>query len=172
MHTLTVPVAEILGAPGEYRDIAIHEPLPGVGTVLARLGDGPVHADLRAESVIEGVLVTGLVTGDASLQCARCLSEFPAGIEVEVCELYVGPDQPVPEGDDAYRVVGTEVHLEPMLRDALTLALPARPLCRAECRGMCARCGADLNAGACACVEDDVDPRWAPLAALRDKLET
>jgi uncharacterized protein len=57
-----------------------------------------------------------------------------------------------------------------MLRDAVTLALPLRPLCREDCKGLCARCGNDLNAGPCDCGGDDIDPRWEALAALRERL--
>jgi uncharacterized protein len=167
---LTVSVAEILDRPGEYREITVSEPVSGVRNALARLDDGAVTAALRAESVVEGILVTGRVGGATVLQCARCLSEFRSAVDLEVCELYVGPGHA--GDDDVYRVAGTEIHLEPMLRDSITLALPLRPLCRPGCKGICARCGADLNAGPCECSEDDVDPRWAPLTALREKLET
>jgi uncharacterized protein len=56
--------------------------------------------------------------------------------------------------------------LRPLVRDALLLELPLAPLCRPDCRGLCARCGADLNAGPCSCVADR-DPRWGALDALR-----
>jgi uncharacterized protein len=57
-----------------------------------------------------------------------------------------------------------------MLRDALALELPLNPLCRADCKGYCPRCGADLNAGACDCTDEEIDLRWAELAVLREKL--
>jgi uncharacterized protein len=91
-------------------------------------------------------------------------------VEVEVCELYTAPGHEAE--DDAYRVGGTEIDLEPMLRDALTLALPLNPVCREDCAGLCAHCGKDLNEGACDCVEDTTDPRWEALASLRAKLES
>jgi uncharacterized protein len=170
VQTLTVSVAELLGRPGEYRDIRVAEPVAGVGNALARLTDDPVEAGLRAESVIEGVLVTGHVSGSTALQCARCLIEFPSTVDVDVCELYVAPGHGAPADDDTYRVQGTEIHLEAMLRDAITLAIPLQPLCREDCKGICASCGADLNSATCTCVEDDTDPRWAPLENLKQRL--
>ena len=169
MHELTISVAEILGHPGAYRDIRLTKPLPGVRTALARV-QNDLDADLRAESVVEGVLVTGDVRGNAVLQCARCLKQLPSGVEVEVCELYYGPGHEPPADEDAYSVKGVEIDLEPMLRDAVALALPLNPLCSADCKGICARCGRDLNLKDCDCTEDEMDPRWAALDALRDKL--
>jgi uncharacterized protein len=88
---------------------------------------------------------------------------------VDVCELYAGPGH---EGEeDSYEVTGTEIDLEPMLRDALVLALPLNPLCSQDCKGYCAGCGQNLNEGECTCTSDDVDPRWAGLEALRTKLD-
>jgi uncharacterized protein len=58
-----------------------------------------------------------------------------------------------------------------MVRDALVLALPLNPVCEAACKGLCARCGKDLSGGPCDCSEDDVDPRWAELATLKDRLK-
>ena len=173
MSSLTMSVTELLGRPGEHRDVRLSEPLEGVRTTLARLSDEPVSAALRAESVVEGILVTGSVSGGTVVQCARCLKQIDSGVEVELCELFVAPGHEVSDSgaDDTYRVTGTEIKLEPMLRDALTLALPLHPLCRADCKGICAQCGADLNAGDCSCAEDETDPRWAPLEELRAKLE-
>jgi uncharacterized protein len=166
-------VAELLGRPGEYRDVRLSEPLEGVQTALARLSDEPISGNLRAESVIEGILVTGAVSGTTVVQCARCLTEFDSRIEADLCELFVAPGHDIRQSgaDDTYRVIRSEIGLEPMLRDAMTLALPLHPLCRADCKGLCAQCGADLNAGDCGCVEDESDPRWAPLEKLRARLE-
>ncbi len=172
MHDLTVSVAELLGRPGEYRDISINKRLPGVATTLARLADDQeLEADLRIESVVEGILVTGPVQGDTRLQCARCLAEFSSDVQLRVCELFVTPGHDAAGEDDVYRVVGVEIDLEQMLRDAVVLALPLKPLCRSECKGLCASCGHDLNYGACDCKDDDIDPRWAELSRLRAQLE-
>jgi uncharacterized protein len=169
VHGLTISVAEILGRPGAYRDIRLRKSLPGVRTALARV-QNDLDADLRAESVVEGVLVTGEVRGQAVHQCARCLKQLPSGVEVEVCELYYGPGHEAPADEDAYSVKGVEIDLEPMLRDAVALALPLNPLCSEDCKGICARCGRDLNLKDCDCKEEEGDPRWAALDALRDRL--
>jgi DUF177 domain-containing protein len=169
VQELTVSVAEILGHPGEYRDISISKPVEGLEISLARVGNHPLAARLRLESVVEGVLVTGPVEALADMECARCLKSLTSSVEVDVCDLYTAPGHEAEE--DAYRITGTEIDLEPMLRDAVTLALPFNPVCKQDCAGLCARCGKDLNDGPCDCTEDATDPRWAPLAALREKLD-
>jgi uncharacterized protein len=170
VQELTISVSEILGRPGEYRDISISKPVEGLEVALAHVGPRPLSAGLRLESVVEGILATGRVEALADLECARCLKSLTAPVEVEVCELYTAPGHEAE--DDAYRVTGTEIDLEPMLRDSVTLALPLHPLCREDCAGLCARCGKDLNEGACECVEDTTDPRWEALSSLRAKLES
>jgi uncharacterized protein len=170
VQELRVSVAEILGYPGEYRDIRLDRPISGVRTALARVTEGPVHAELRAESVVEGILMTGTVRAGTVLSCARCLDEFPSQVGLELCELFAGPGHESSVEDEAYRVEGKEVDLEPMLRDALTLAMPLHPLCREDCPGLCARCGRRLDVGTCDCFQEETDPRWAELDALREKL--
>jgi uncharacterized protein len=170
VQELRVSVAEILGYPGEYRDIRLDRPISGVGTALARVTERPVHAELRAESVVEGILMTGTVRAGTTLSCARCLEEFPSEVGLELCELFAGPGHEPSVEDEVYRVEGKEIDLEPMLRDALTLALPLHPLCREGCPGLCARCGRRLDVGSCECFQEETDPRWAELDALREKL--
>ena len=170
MQDLRVSVAEILGKPGANQHISIKKPLQGIRVGLAELEPAPIEAELMLESVVEGVLVTGPVAGDVRCSCARCLTEFDAPVEIEVCELFAGQGH-LEEEEDVYRVTGEDIDLEPMLRDELTLALPLNPLCRADCKGMCARCGRELNDGACDCTEETSDPRWAALDEVRAKLE-
>jgi uncharacterized protein len=170
VQDLTVSVADILGAPGRYRDIVVDADLPEVHNALARVGGSPVRARLRAESVVEGVLVTGRLDAVASVECARCLAATHEPLALEVCELFAASGSDA--DPDAYRVAGTDLDLRPMLVDAVALALPLRPLCRAGCRGLCSRCGRNLNTGACDCATEVTDPRWAPLSALRERLES
>ena len=172
VHDLTLSVADILGRPGELREFELTAVVPGVQTALARLDDVPIEAPLRAESVTDGILFTGTVTASARLTCARCLETFGEEVGLELCELYVPEGRELAEDEDAYRFVDTDIDLEPMLRDAIALALPLNPLHADDCKGLCAHCGADLNAGSCDCVDDAPDPRWAALSSLRDKLES
>lgn len=171
MSGLTISVADILGQPGAYRDLHLDAQVPGVTTALARLAPDPAHADLRAESVVEGILVSGTLAADATLECARCLKPFDADLSVDVCELFVAPGHEAQADEDSYRVIGADIDLEPMVRDALSLSLPLNPLCEPDCKGLCARCGRDLSAGPCDCVDDELDPRWAELAKLKERLK-
>lgn len=171
MPDLDISVVDLLGRPGEYRDFPVASRLQGVGNALAELEPTPVRGDLRAESVVEGVLITGAVTGRTALQCARCLAGFEAGLSVDLCELFVAPGHEGSAEEDSYRIAGKEIHLEPMLRDALTLALPLNPLCRPDCKGLCPSCGRNLNEGPCECREDTTDPRWAELEVIKQKLK-
>jgi uncharacterized protein len=70
------------------------------------------------------------------------------------------------DGDETYRLVDDQLDLEPLVRDAVLLELPQAPLCRADCRGLCATCGANRNLEPCAC-RPPGDPRWAVLDVLR-----
>lgn len=171
MHGLNLSVADLLGRPGEYRDFTISSVLSDVGNALARLQEEPVAGDLRAESVVEGILVTGRVHGTGSYKCARCLVDLSEDLSVELCELFVAPGHEQAADEDSYRVSGKEIHLEPMLRDALVLELPLNPVCREDCLGMCSGCGKNLNETECICTQDEIDPRWAGLALVRERLQ-
>jgi uncharacterized protein len=168
MEDLRVSVAEVLGRPGEYRDVSVSGRLGEARTELATLVDRPIHAALRLESVVEGILVTGTVEGDTVLTCARCLKEIHSRASVEVTELFAPPGSDVE--DEAYAISGAELDLAPMLRDALVLSLPLNPVCKSACSGICPQCGGDLSEGDH--VHDEgLDPRWAELSALRAKLD-
>lgn len=163
-------VAEILGRPGNLSEVSLRAPLEGISNACGRLSNEPIDAELRLESVVEGILVTGSARGIAEMSCARCLKPLESRLDVDVCELYVAPGHEAPPEEESYEVDGLEVDLEPMLRDAFALSLPLRPLCGTECRGLCPGCGVNLDEGVCRCKDDDVDPRWAGLSQLRDKL--
>jgi uncharacterized protein len=172
VQDLKVSIAQILDRPGESRDVRVAGRIGEIHTELARLADSPVEGELRLESVVEGVLVTGTLEADTVLTCARCLKEIPAPVEVEVVELFAAPGH-LTEEQEVYRITGLEVDLEPMVRDALVLSLPLNPVCENACTGMCAQCGRTLPpSGKCEyCVDEAVDPRWAGLSALKGRLE-
>ena len=172
MPDLRVSVAEILGRPGENRRLALSERVPGIRIELAEVSaERPVTADLRLESVVEGVLVSGPAAAPARFRCARCLKEISGRVELDICELFALASHAVAD-EDAYRVEGDTIDLEPMLRDVVTLALPLNPLCDADCKGLCAQCGQEMATHSVDCVQEKPDPRWAQLDALREKLDS
>jgi uncharacterized protein len=122
----------------------------------------PVQLDLRLESAVEGVLVTGTAQVELRGECVRCLTPVEDRIEVDLQELFVYPGSEATE-EEASRLEGDLLDLEPVLRDAVVLELPFQPLCRPDCAGLCPQCGANLNEEPGHQHTDDHDPRWAAL---------
>lgn len=140
-----------------------------LGTDVIGVPEGSdLDLDLRLESVMEGVLVSGSVRGRATGECVRCLEDVEQPLVVDLQELYVYPGR-APEGeddDDELRELKDDlIDLEPALRDAVVLALPFQPVCQDDCPGLCSECGARL-ADDPEHHHDSVDPRWAALQEI------
>jgi uncharacterized protein len=158
-----IDVRDLLDNPGSSRQLHLAELFEDLETELAEVSaEVPVRIDVLLESLVEGILVTGPLSGRVDYRCARCLKPYSGDFRVEVTELFVR--QPAPDDDD-YPVREGTIDLEPMVRDAVLLAVPFSPLCREECLGLCERCGGDRNLGECTC-PPAVDPRWQPLGRL------
>ncbi|HVM11926.1 MAG TPA: YceD family protein [Actinomycetota bacterium] len=161
----TVDVRDLLNRPGSSRELHVSPVLEDLGTELAAVpAETPVRVTGLLESVVEGILVSGAVSGPVAFRCARCLTEFTRDVRVDVAELF-GLDVEDPAEDTGYIVRDGELDLEPLIRDSLVLALPFSPLCRPDCLGLCERCGGNRNLGECSC-EPEVDERWSALADL------
>ncbi|MFI5100408.1 MAG: YceD family protein [Actinomycetes bacterium] len=148
------------------RSVSRVVPAPAeLGTDVVGVPQGSdVELELRLESVVEGVLVTGTARVHVEGECVRCLDPVSSEQEVRVQELYYYPDQNIDDGE-AGRLEGDYLDLEPLLRDAVVLGLPFRPVCRDDCPGLCSECGAKL-ADHPGHVHEQGDPRWAALQAL------
>ena len=151
-----------------------------LGTALARVPEGAdVDLDLRLESVVEGVLVSGTATMPVHAECARCLEPIAWDEVADIQELFVYAPQdarghrvevPQAEGEEDAppSIEGDLIDLEPTVRDAVVLRLPMAPTCRDDCAGLCPECGARLDDHP-GHGHETTDPRWAALSALRDK---
>lgn len=141
----------------------------GFGPVGFEL-DGPPRVSITAEEWQEGrVRISGLLTVRLAETCSRCLNVVERERSIPLDFRFEPGLDPWDEGPGVYALDANQDELDagPALREELLLALPNYPLCRPECRGLCPRCGTDLNEGDCDCVDATGDPRWE---ALRTQL--
>ena len=123
----------------------------------------------------EAFRLVGTVRTELELPCSRCLEPFRFPVDVEFDLRYLPqPDvSPEEEREVAEEDLETsfyrdeQIDLNELLREQFYLALPMKPLCRDECRGLCAQCGTNLNAGTCDCSPGWEDPRLAALKQLK-----
>lgn len=160
---LVVGVAELLRRPGSTRDELREAVLDGLATSTASVPAGaPITVEVRLEAVNEGVVAKGTVSAPWSGECRRCLRPIESVLVADVLEVY--EDEPV-EGETS-KLDHDRVDLEPLAREAVLLGLPLAPLCRDDCLGLCAECGADRNAGDCGHTVEVVDDRWSALSEI------
>jgi uncharacterized protein len=121
----------------------------------------------------DAVLVTAHLRGIQREPCSRCLRETDVPVQLEIEEEFFpsvdeesGAALPPPEDTDAFRIDAQHMlDLEEAVRQFWAAALPMQPLCDPDCRGLCSRCGQDLNVGACSCPPEE-DERWSALREL------
>jgi uncharacterized protein len=162
----------------EAKELAFSEPEGEINRALGlgpireyRLG-GPVSVVLSYYRAGMELFFRGELTAATVACCARCAEEFmaPSGRSFR----YVLAPRSI-EGNSDLRAEdlefslyeGEEVNLTPLIREQMLLALPTRPLCREDCRGLCPRCGANLNERACGCVIESADARLSVLRSIK-----
>jgi uncharacterized protein len=109
----------------------------------------------------------GHYEGEVHSECRRCLRDVTLTMADELHLLFVEAGDDVGSEDDVYLLPpdALEVDLRPALREQWLLAVPAFVLCSDDCKGLCQRCGTDLNVAACRCAVES-DSRWDALRSL------
>lgn len=159
-----VQVADLLRRPGETRDEHVEGVLDGLAVSASRVPDRePVRLDGTLQAVNEGIVLKGGVRAPWSGECRRCLRPVSGELAVDVLEVF--EDEPT-EGETS-KLDGVQIDLEPVVREAVVLDLPLAPLCREDCAGLCAECGALRDEVDCGHGVGEADPRWGALSELR-----
>lgn len=144
-------------------------------------GAGPDIAivNFRALKFGEKVLIEGSVKITVSLQCSRCLKDFSCHLDIPFRDEFDPAEKLAEEGEhelkhgdldlDYYK--NDEIDVAALVKEQVLLALPMKPVCSKECRGICPICGTDLNEGSCRCKTVKIDPRLTPLEKLRENMK-
>ncbi|MDQ0194984.1 YceD family protein [Paenibacillus wynnii] len=148
----------------------IHETVDVSKVVKGRkdiLAVAPLSVELKAlPAGTDCVNVVGKLSGDVDMLCSRCLNEVKSVLNIPFAETFKWLKQPVlPEdGDDELIYIKDEsVDLIPYVEENFVLHLPDAVLCKADCLGLCQKCGQNLNEGTCSCDNTVIDPRLAGL---------
>ena len=141
------------------------------------IGDGKeygVQGGCRLLRTRRGILVKCSLDTEVELTCGRCLCRFRHPLKISFEEEFlptidVTSGTPLPQTEEAGAFTIDERHIldltEPARQYAL-MAIPMKPLCRADCAGLCPKCGNNLNQGNCDCPTREIDPRWSELTKL------
>jgi uncharacterized protein len=135
----------------------------------------PVDLRVDVQKDANKVRLVGRVATSLELACGRCLEPFAIPVDAEFDSIFlpatenVGPDEDEVNADDLgvsfYK--DDAIDLGELIREQFYLALPMKPLCSADCRGLCPICGVNRNREACTCQAEWVDPRLEALKRLR-----
>ncbi|MCL6610880.1 MAG: DUF177 domain-containing protein [Peptococcaceae bacterium] len=165
---IRLDVSRIKNVPGETLRLDLNFPMD---PVQSQHGQVSFNSPLRLTGFLtnEGgkLKLTGCLEGEARIACGRCLDLFDLPLKAEMDEVYCsecregqGP------GGEWVLFRGDVLDVTAEVAKAVLSALPMKLLCREDCRGLCQRCGTNLNREACRCSTDDVDPRMEVLRKL------
>jgi uncharacterized protein len=135
----------------------------------------PVQLDFELHKDKDRFRLVGSAVTELELPCSRCLESYRMPVNAAfdlryhpASEMSQDEEREVEEDDletSYYRE--DQIDLNELLREQFYLALPMKPLCREDCKGLCAQCGTNLNTGTCDCSASGIDPRLAPLRQLK-----
>ncbi len=163
----------------EAKDLALAEPAAEINRLLER---GPIREYHLTEAVAVqlsyyrsgmDVVFSGALEAPAEATCARCAEQFVTSCTRSFRFVLAPKAAGEPNGDlraedlEFSFYEREEIDLSPLIREQVLLALPTRPLCKEDCRGLCPRCGANLNREVCGCRVTMSDPRFGVLSTLK-----
>lgn len=138
----------------------------------------PVNVDLEIQRRTDHIHIGGTIKGVIEVACHRCLGPFPFPLDEKV-DVFLLEEQRIPEEEETeleeeemdYEFFDGEViEIDQLVAEQIFLALPLKVLCSESCKGLCPRCGANLNEEACKCEEGGNDSPFAKLGKLKGQL--
>ena len=144
------------------KSIGLNEPFFGNMLVEAELNKAHGQLVLKAD-----------LTAYANFDCDRCANNFNSTITNSYKMVYmIGME---PEDSDSINIAylppdADKIILDNDVRDYAVLGIPMKKLCSDDCKGLCIKCGRNLNEGDCTCDHENIDARWLPLTELKNKL--
>lgn len=132
----------------------------------------PLHGKIFVQTADEGILIRGSLQGEIVVPCNRCAEDAKVSINTKFDEYEEIPDENIHKDGEHEGYIVYDKHA-PMLNlaevgwEQFMLAQPIQPLCREDCKGLCSKCGANLNLDECSCGKDEGDPRLAALRNLK-----
>ena len=139
-----------------------------------------IHEHRGPKEIVPDIRLRAKYQGKVEITCARCLDPVEHALKGDFDLIFrpLGVDQ----GASEHSITTDETEigyyeksglaLEDVLREQVLLSLPARTLCRQDCKGLCLRCGRNLNSEACTCDTAVVDPRWSALSDLGSRIKS
>jgi uncharacterized protein len=155
---------------GATRGYEVNEPADLFGHGDSNIVDGSI----KLTRTNRGILVQGTLKTTLPDECGRCLKKFdyPLTFNLEeeffpIIDVNSGFAVEIPEEPGSFTIDEHHIlNLDEAIRQNALLAIPMKPLCREDCKGICQVCGQDLNQAECECSTEEIDPRWAKLAQL------
>lgn len=134
----------------------------------------PVEVTGQVVNTGYAFLVKGKVGAALQISCSRCLELFIYSLRTDFAALYQEEGNPLDSEDgndavDVYPLNGDSIDLTAVVQESIILAVPMKPVCREDCRGLCPQCGQNRNIGDCDCLNEQGDPRLAVLQRLLRK---
>jgi uncharacterized protein len=135
---------------------------------------GNFHSDVVLNKLHDQLIVEVHTTVNAKFECDRCSTEFSAILKNDYVMVYLMNESPV--DTEALNVAylrhdAATINLKNDLKEFAVLSVPMKKLCNTDCKGLCYRCGGDLNKGECTCKEPKIDPRWQKLIDLKKNIK-
>lgn len=128
----------------------------------------PVKLKGKIENVAELVSIKAVASVHMDVLCSRCAEDFAMDFEVEIEHGLVQALNNVQDSDEYIVVEDMKLDLKALTLEDIYFALPSKFLCSEDCKGLCSKCGANLNVSPCSC-KKDIDPRFEVLLGLMDE---
>lgn len=169
-----IDINEIAADGVEFETPASPSIRGSAGRDVLRLVSAEIRGSVRPGD--RGADLAARLAARLELQCSRCADTFSTDLDVDVRLTIVGeavefgePEMEIGSEDASlFPAISGKVDLDAVAAEQIFLNLPLKPVCSAECAGLCPTCGANRNQIKCACRSEETDPRLAPLAAIRN----
>lgn len=166
---MRIELENLEGRKGDFAHVYQPDELNPVDERVSLTQPATVSGTVRLSG--HEVLVEGHVDTRAQVECDRCLKPVELPVNADFALEYItGADYEsssaaaLSEEELSVSVFdGQAIDVDEIVKEQVLLAIPARTLCREDCKGICPECGNDRNTGECNCTPNEIDPRWAAL---------